>query len=67
MRDALVIFGIAALVAVAFCVAWLVAVLRDGRRLRGMRYRLRPFIEEVERDADDDETKTMPIVTGDVP
>ena len=35
MRDALVIFGIAALVAVAFIVAWLVAVLRDGRRLRG--------------------------------
>ena len=24
------------LIAVAFCVAWLVAVLRDGRRLRGM-------------------------------
>ena len=86
MRDALVIFGIAAIVAVAFIVAWLVAVLRDGRRLRGMRHSttaispetLRRIVEEVEAsrtswhgaygpDGDDDSTKTMPIVTGDVP
>ena len=71
MRDALVIFGIAALVAVAFTVAWLVAVLRDGRRLRGMRYSttaispetMRRIVEEVERD--DDSTQVYPL--GDVP
>ena len=67
MNDALKIFGIAALVAVAFTVAWLVAVLRDGRRLRGMRYSrtaispetLRRVIEEVERDEELDANKNM--------
>ena len=59
-------------VAIAF-VIWLVAVLRDGRRLRGMGVHysrtaispetLRRIIEEVERD--DDSTKVYPL--GDVP
>ena len=73
MKDVLVILGIAAIVAVAFIVAWLVAVLRDGRRLRGAGVRYsrtaispetrRRIIEEVERD--DDDTRAYP--ASDVP
>ena len=75
MNDALKIFGIAALVAVAFTVAWLVAVLRDGRRLRGMGHWEPPPPEHPNcrcqlyavgpAEADDDSTQVYPL--GDVP
>ena len=75
MNDALKIFGIAALVAVAFIVAWLVAVLRDGRRLRGMRHisgprispeTMRRIVERYEKEVErDDDTRAYP--ASDVP